>query len=144
MAEPIDLSSFDDMVKRQEEGVLVPIYGPDGKASLGFSIRVAGPDSERAQVALEALQQEIIEQESMQPPTQREIAQRRLRYFAKVTMDFVPDAQADGTVPEVAIKLDGKPLPCTEENAIKLYERFKFILAQVKAKADTRSAFLNG
>lgn len=142
--EPVDLSSFDGMVQRQEEGILVRILGPDGKTPLGFSIRVAGPDSEIAQAALDAIQQEVLEQESLDAPTQREIAQRRLSYFAKVTMDFVADAREDGVVPDVAVKLDGAPLPCSEENATKLYQRFKFILAQVRAKADTRSAFLNG
>ena len=52
---PIDLSGFDDMVQRQEDGILVPIKGPDGRSSLGFSIKVAGPDSEKAQEALDAI-----------------------------------------------------------------------------------------
>ncbi len=143
-AEHVDLSSFDDAVQRQNEGILVPIYSMDGKSRLGFSIRVAGPDSERAQEALDAIQQEVLEKESLEPATSREVAQRRIKYFAKVTMDFVPDQRADGTTPDVAIILDGKPLPFSEENAMKLYQRFRFIYLQVQAKADTRSAFLNG
>jgi hypothetical protein len=139
---PIDLSGFDDMVQRQEEGILVPIKGPDGRSSLGFSIKVAGPDSEKAQEALDAIQAELVEQASLESASARDIAQRRLRYFAKVTLDFVPDKRTDGTVPDVAIKLDGAPLPFSEENAAKLYQRFRFIYQQVQTKADTRAAFL--
>ena len=141
--EPIDLSGFDDMVKRQEEGILIPIKGPDGRSSLGFSIKVAGPDSAKAQEALDAIQAELVEQATLEPASSRDVAQRRIRYFSKVTLDFVPDKREDGTVPDVAIKLDGAPLPYSEENAVKLYQRFRFIYQQVQAKADTRVAFLN-
>jgi hypothetical protein len=142
--EPIDLASFDSMVARQETGLLIPILGPDGKSRLGFSISVAGPDSARALTALDEIQQEMIAEASLQPTTSSDSAQRRLRYFAKVTIAFVPDVRPDGTTPDVAVKLDGSALPCTEENVAKLYGRFRFILAQVQAKADTRTAFLDG
>lgn len=143
-AEPVDLSKFDDAVKRMEDGILVPIVSMDGKSPLGFSIKVAGPDSERAQQALNDIQQELIEEGSDQPATSADVALRRMKYFAKVTIDFVPDERPDGTTPDVAVKLDGEPLPYSEENASKLYQRFRFILQQVQLKADTRAAFLNG
>lgn len=141
---PIDLSNFDGMVARQESGLLVPIYGPDGKSRLGFSISVAGPDSDRALKALDEIQQDLIAQASLEPATASDIAQRRIQYFAKVTLAFVPDQRPDGTTPDFAMKFDGAPLPYTEENAVKLYNRYRFILSQVQAKADTRAAFLDG
>jgi hypothetical protein len=140
--EPVDLAKFDAAVQRQEEGILVPIYGMDGKTRLGFSIRVAGPDSSRSTEALDTIQQELIEEASLDAPKPSDNAHRRLRYFAKVTMDFVPDEREDGTRPDHAIVLDGEPLPFSEENAAKLYQRFRFIYQQVVAKADTRAAFL--
>lgn len=137
-----DLAQFDAAVQRQEDGILVPIYGMDGKTRLGFSIRVAGPDSTRSTEALDAIQQELVEEASLETAKPSDNANRRLRYFAKVTMDFVPDQRADGTTPEVAIVLDKEPLPFSEANAEKLYQRFRFIYQQVAAKADTRAAFL--
>lgn len=138
----VDLAQFDAAVQRQEDGILVPIVSMDGKTPLGFSIRVAGPDSARSTEALDAIQQELIEEASLDLPKPSDNAHRRLRYFAKVTMDFVPDARDDGTTPDYAIVLDGEPLPFSEENAAKLYQRFRFIYLQVAAKADTRAAFL--
>ena len=135
-AEPLDLSIFDDAVQRQETGILVPIKDMTGKKSLGFSIRVAGPDSVRSQVALDQLQNDLVEEGSLEAPKPSETAARRLRYFAKVTMDFVLDV---GAAP---IMIDGVPLKYSEDAAVQLYQRFRFILQQVQAKADTRSAFL--
>ena len=138
----VDLAQFDAAVQRQEDGILVPIYSMDGKTPLGFSIRVAGPDSSRSTEALDAIQQELIDEASLDTPKPSDNANRRLRYFAKVTMGFEPDARADGTTPDTAIILDGAPLPFSEDNAAKLYQRFRFIYQQVVAKADTRAAFL--
>lgn len=146
-AGPVDLSEFDEMVSRQEQGILVPIHKPlpNGKsAPLGFSIRIAGPDSTRAQEALDEIQMDMIAAESLDVSTPTSVADRRIAYFAKVTLDFVPDEREDGTKPDHAMILDGAPLPYSEANAAKLYTRFRFILQQVQSRADTRAAFLNG
>jgi hypothetical protein len=143
-SDPVDLNQFDKMVENQEEGILIPIKGADGRSELGFSIRVAGPDSQRAQQALDVIQQELLDQEALEPATNSEAALRRMRYFAMVTMDFVAAEREDGSKPEHAMQLDGAPLPFSENNALRLYQRFRFIYQQVVAKADTRAAFLNG
>ena len=132
-SEPVDLSSFDGMVQRQEEGILVPIMGPDGKSPLGFSIRVAGPDSARAREAQEELADELIEQEVATRLAARDMADRGFKYLSKVTLGWEP-----------SIKLDGAELAYSEENAEKLYRRFNFVKEQVDRAAGSRARFTKG
>jgi len=131
--EPVDLASFDEMVQRQEEGISVPIMGPDGKSPLGFSIRVAGPDSSRAKEAQEDLADELIASENLTRLQAREVAERGLRFLAKVTLGWEP-----------AIILDKQELAFSEENAIKLYTRYNFIKEQVDRAAGNRTRFTKG
>lgn len=127
-----DLSEFDEVIQKQEQGIDVQILGMDGRTPLGFSIRVAGPDSERAQRASDELQQELIDGERLAAPTVADFNLRTLRYLSKITIGWT------------SFRLDGAELPCTEENAQALYTRFRFIRQQVDAKAGKRAAFLNG
>jgi len=127
----IDLSSVDAAVKRQEEGILVPILNMDGKTSLGFSIRIAGPDSAKAKAAQEELADELIERGSTERLKASEIGARGVRYLAKVTLGWEPQ-----------VKLDGAVLPFSEANALKLYQRFNFIREQIDVKAGQRADFL--
>lgn len=129
----VDLSSFDEAKKKHEEGIDVPILGPDGKSELGFTIRVAGPDSERAQKAQEELADELIEQENLTRLKAREAAQRGIRYLAKITLGWVP-----------SVVVDGQDLAYSEENAEKLYRRHRFIREQVDRAAGNRARFTKG
>lgn len=132
-AGPIDLSAFDEVVKKQDEGITVDIVGMDGKSPLGLSIRVAGPDSERAQKAQEELADELIDQENLTRLKAKEAAQRGIRYLARITMGWEP-----------AVVLDGKELAYSPENAEKVYARFKFIREQVDRAAGNRARFMKG
>lgn len=127
---PVDLSQFDAAIRKQDEGILVPIMGMDGKTPLGFSIRIAGPDSERARAAGEAMTDELIENESLGRLTAKQSAERGIRYLAKVTVGWEP-----------YIMLDGQELAYSEEAAVKLYQRFAFIKEQLDRKGG-RAAFL--
>ncbi|MDJ1465655.1 hypothetical protein [Nitratireductor sp. GZWM139] len=129
----VDLSSFDDAKAKHEAGIEIAIVGPDGKTPMGFSIRAAGPDSERAQIAQEELADELIEQENLTRLKAREAAQRGIRYLAKLTMGWVPN-----------IILDGQELEFSEENAEKLYRRHRFIREQVDKAAGNRARFTKG
>lgn len=130
---PVDLAQFDTAVQKQDEGILVPILGMDNRTSLGFSIRVAGPDSARAKAAQEALADELIEQQNMSQLSAAQIAERSVRYVAKVTMGWEPN-----------VVLDGQQLAYTEENAAKLYVRFNFIKEQVDRAGGSRARFTKG
>lgn len=129
---PVDLSKLDAGIKRQDDGILVPINGLDNKP-LGFSIRVAGPDSKRAKAASEAMTDELIASEDDGRPTARTGAVRAIRFLARVTMGWEP-----------AVVLDGETLEYDEENAFRLYQRFDFIAQQVNRAAGKRAAFLTG
>ncbi len=129
----VDLSSFDEAKRRHDEGIDVPILGPDGKTELGFTIRVAGPDSERAQTAQEELADELIDQENLSRLKAREAAQRGIRYLAKLTIGWAPN-----------IILDGQELEFSEDNAAMLYRRHRFIREQVDRAAGNRARFTKG
>ena len=138
--QPVDLAQFDEAVKKQGAGILVPILGMDGRTPLGFSIRVAGPDSDRAKQAQDDLSEELIDQQNMARMSARDAAQRGLRYLAKITMGWEKADGSDGP----AIVLDGEALAYSEENAVKLYQRFAFIKEQVDRAAGSRARFLKG
>lgn len=129
-AKPLDLAQFDAAIRKQDEGILVPIMGMDGKTPLGFSIRIAGPDSDRARAAGEAMTDELIESENIGRLSAKQSSERGIRYLAKVTIGWEP-----------YIVIDGKEMAYSEENAVMLYQRFAFIKEQLDRKGG-RAAFL--
>jgi hypothetical protein len=132
-SKPVDLSAFDGAMKLQEEGLLVPIVGMDGKTPLGFSVRIAGPDSERAIAAQEAMGNELIEREDISTLSAKDRRASMVRYLARVTMAFEP-----------YVAIGGQQLSYSEENAVKLYSQYPFIREQVDRSAGKRAAFLKG
>lgn len=132
IAPPADLAELDRVVEAQETGILIPIMHVDGVSPLGFSVRVAGPDSSRAQRAREIMQQELVNRGSLEPLSPAESLEQGVRYLARITMGWEPQ-----------IKLDGKILEYSEENAVNLYNRFRFIRQQVDSKAGQRELFLS-
>lgn len=131
-AAPFDLASLDTVVQAQESGIDIEIKGPDGKTPIGFSIRVAGPDSERSRKAIESITDEYLDREDASPTTAAELDRRGLLVLSKSVISWTP------------IKLDGEDLVCSEENAQRLFVRFRFIREQVERKAGRRSAFTKG
>jgi len=125
----LDLAVFDQMQKAQEEGIDVPIRGPDGK-DLGFSIKIAGPDSERQRRAIDTIRDERLQSMDPTPLTAEQIGHQNIRGIALATISWTP------------FKLDGMEPPCTENQAIALYKRFPFIREQVEAKAGSRASFI--
>ncbi|MGX1096513.1 hypothetical protein [Amorphus sp. MBR-141] len=129
----LDLGSFDDAVKRQDKGIPVPILSMDGKSEIGLTITVAGPDSERARSAQEAMADELIDRGTNDRPKAKEAVERSLRYLAKITIGWTP-----------SVKLDDKEMGYSEANAAKLYKRLPFIREQVDRAAGDRSRFFPG
>lgn len=124
-----DLGAFDELNKRQEDGIDVPIKGPDGR-DLGFSIRIAGPDSQVQKRAVDTLTEERLKREDSGPLTADEIRLRQMRGVALSCMGWTP------------FKLDGKVLPFNEKNAMLLFARHPFIYEQVEARGGRRASFL--
>lgn len=131
-AVPVDLAEFDKLTKAQEDGIDVEIKGPDGKTPLGFSIKIAGPDSERRKKAVQAIMDERIEDEDLDAPTAADNAENVKRVTAAATISWT------------SFILDGSEYPCTEDNALALYSRFAWMYEQVLAKGARRSAFTKG
>ena len=128
-AAPKDLAEFDSLQKNQDEGIEVKIKDPNGQ-DVGITIKVAGPDSERQRKAIEKLQNERLQSEDVLPMTAEDLARQQVRGLAMSVMGWTP------------IILGGEELKYSEENAIKLFNRFPFIRDQVQAKAGKRAAFL--
>jgi len=125
-----DLAQFDSIQGLQEEGIDVAIKGPDGKTDLGFSIRVAGPDSTRQKAAILKLRDERLESDDITPLSSEQITERQLRGLAMSIISWTP------------FKLDGVEPRFSEGAAMKLFKRFPWIREQVETKAGSRLAFL--
>lgn len=138
----LDLSAFDAAIKRQEQGIEVDILGPDD-TPIGLKIKVAGPDSQRAQKAEEELTDELLAEMADDPAGGRKVRRRakaadamkrNIRYLARLTMGWEPP-----------VALDGKPpMAYSIENAEELYTRFRFIREQVDAAGGNRARFTKG
>jgi hypothetical protein len=123
-----DLSRFDAMQTAQEAGLDIEIRGPDNK-KIGFTIRIAGPDSLRQRKAIERMAAERMASDDPTPLGPQELYDRQTRGLAGATISWTP------------FKLDGAMYELSEENAYKLYNRFPFIRDQVAERAGRRSAF---
>lgn len=129
----LDLSSLDEAIRKQDEGIAVEIKGLDGKTPLGLVVKVAGPDSQRAQAAQEELADELIAEENLGRMSAGEATRRGIRYLARITLGWEP-----------AVTLDGKEMGYSVENAEALYTRFRFIREQVDKAAGNRARFTKG
>lgn len=122
----IDLDAFDAWQTAQEEGVEVPIYKP-GTTEVLFSIRVAGPDSERFEAAE---QRSIEERVAAQGPLSRsEEIEAGARFLARICMAWTLTDRA------------GKPVKFAEDAACKLFREYKPIRKAVDSVAANRNRF---
>lgn len=128
---PADLSELDKLVTAQEEGIVVELFNMDGRSPLGFGIRVAGPDSERAAAARRMRAQEFVARQSLEPLSDDEEYVSGTRYLSRICIGFTAPA-----------KLDGVFLQDREEDFYKLFQRFRFIRNQLDVGAANRESFL--
>lgn len=124
-----DLSAFDGLKEAQEAGIDVEIKDPSNQP-IGISIKVAGPDSERQRKAIKSLTNERLNNEDASTATADDLEVNTLKILAGSVISWTP------------IVLDGADLPCTEENAVRLFTRFPFIREQVEKKAGKRAGFM--
>ena len=133
MTKAIDLSDIEASISRQDEGIDVALVGLDGKTPLGITIRVAGPDSARAIAAQEAQTDELLERQDASKPTAKQLAERGVAYLARVTIGWSPN-----------IVIESEERAYSEENAVLLYTRLRFIREQVDRAAGNRARFMIG
>lgn len=127
----IDLDQFSGLVASQEQGFALAIKGPDGIIDLGLTITVAGPDSERQRKARQKQINRRIAKRNPGPMTAEELAETEIEMLSEVTVSWEPN-----------IKVGGKELACSVENAATLYRAYPFIAEQVNLAAGSRADFL--
>jgi len=138
MAENVlDLSYLSDFVKRQMDGVERTILLPNGK-EMGLKIKIVGPDSDRAERAVNDVQKEFaakasssgdIGENSMS--TERE---RRFAYAAKCCVSMTP----------AVIKIGDDEFKANEDDLRRLFAQMHFIGDQAYNQAISRSDFIDG
>lgn len=126
----VDLSEFSNLAQVQEDGIDVSILHPKTGESLGITIKVAGPDSDRQKKARRAVQTERLNMSRNKRPT-------------------VPELEADGLKVTVAsiISWDGvvdggQSIDLTPENATTILTKYPFIREQLDAAVGDRAGFI--
>lgn len=127
----IDLDQFSGLIEAQEQGFAVPIKGPDGVTDLGLTITVAGPDSARQKKARQKQINRRIAKRNPGPMTAEELAETEIEMLSEITISWAP-----------SVKVGGKELTCSIENAATLYRSYPFIAEQVNLAAGSRADFL--
>lgn len=125
-----DLSDFAGLSQAQEEGIDVSILHPKTGESLGITIKVAGPDSERQKKARRAVQTERLNMSRNKRPT-------------------VPELEADGLKVTVASIIswdgvieNGQAVELTPENATAILVKYPFIREQLDSAVGDRAGFM--
>lgn len=128
----MDLSEFDDFVNGQEDGIPVEILKPDFVTPMGVTIRVAGPDSKRRRKAVAEIVGSASKSQDLTAVNPEWDDQFWVSLISKTTVSWEPN-----------FSLGGEQLECNEANAKKIYDRYRFIFDQVKARANNRAAFFS-
>lgn len=130
MDAPDDLSELDTAVNLQEAGRNVDLVNVDMRSPLGFGIQIAGPQSERAANAKDALTTEILGL-GKTDPSEAERLTIQIHFLARVSLRF--NGQA---------KMNGVLLQDEYEDFVKLYTRFAFIRQQIERAHYNGDSFL--
>ena len=129
----VDLSAFDTLASTQETGIDIDIKGPDRRTTLGFTIRVAGPDSDRQKAAYRDITNARLAAEDAAPMSAADIEKNIVTVLSRATISWTPNP-----------KFGGEEKECTVDNVAAVYKAYPFILEQVRAKAENRAAFTKG
>lgn len=127
-----DLTQFADLIPAQEEGIVVDILHPVTGDPIGMSVQVAGPDSERARKARQAVMNANMRSNAASRPKANELEESQRKVIAKSVISWI------------GVELDGKELDCTTDNVIKVFADYPFIYEQVSGAAANRAGFIKG
>jgi hypothetical protein len=131
----MDLSRF-DTASGSEDGRWIEPVGLDGK-KIGLRIKVLGPDSRKYATLKDEVNKSMYKAiaDATTGINSKEAAtdtEREARLYAKLTEAWESDEP---------VTWDGKPFPCTEENAFTMYMKAAAIREQVKRFIESRRNF---
>lgn len=135
----MDFSKYDGIAEKAEEGVPMHLRDPAGEpqfeadGTTPVTITLRGRDSRLVRETLQKMAKMSLRQQAAGLATDEVTAAERnaVEVLAAATV-----AWSD------SITLEGKPLPCTVENARLLYSRYRWLREQVEAFASNRVHFM--
>lgn len=125
-----DLSDFADLIRVQDDGIDVDILHPKTGESLGMTIRVAGPDSERQKKARTAVNNDRLLKSRNKRVTAPELEADQLKVVAASIISW------SGVIE------NGKEVELTGETATDILTRYPFILDQINSVVGDRAGFI--
>lgn len=127
-----DLSTLNDSLKKQEEGVPVKIKHPATGEELGITIYVASYDSEKVRRVAREMGNKALLERRRNPRKADTVEAHEERTFA---------IAAAAIVGWEGLESEGKPLEFNRENARMIVERFSFVAEQIDMVAGDRANF---
>ena len=125
-----DLSQFADLAKAQDDGIDVAILHPKTGESLGITVKVAGPDSDRQKQARNAINNDRLRMSRNKRLTASELEADALRITAASIISW------DGVVE------NGDAVPLNADNATAILTRYPFIREQLDSAVGDRAGFI--
>lgn len=127
----MDLSELEDYADLQEAGVEVEIRHPITDEVM-CTIMVAGPDSRIARIAHRRALLDVAEGRNLResPLTDQDEERYRVTLLARAIRSWS------------GVRWGGEEMDCTYENAVRLLERFPFVMTQLDNGAKSRARFL--
>lgn len=125
-----DLSDFADLIRVQDDGIDVDILHPKSGESIGMTIRVAGPDSERQKKARTAVNNDRLLKLRNKRVTATELESDNLKVVAASIISW------SGVIE------NGQTVMLTTESATDILTRYPFILDQINSMVGDRAGFI--
>ena len=126
---PFDFSSRDS-ARRAEEGAELEVLDPVSGEGVGAFITLAGADSAAYRNALNAASRRRGKTSRGRTFDPDRLLAESAEILAACTLDWK------------GVLVDGERLPCSRENAVKLYIRFPWLREQAEAFIADRAAYL--
>jgi hypothetical protein len=122
-----DLAHLDDLVEGQDRGAECAIVHPvTGEMMPDLVFIVAGPDSDVQRRARLKLQDELYAFRGRVPADDQDRLQ--VEYLARIVVGW-------------RVKQDGKELPFSFTNVVRIINKFRFVRQQLEAFADDRTPY---
>lgn len=125
-----DLAQFADLAKAQDDGIDVVILHPKTGESLGITVKVAGPDSDRQKKARNAINNERLRMSRNKRLTAAELEADALKITAASIISW------DGVIE------NGEDVVLNAESATAILAKYPFIREQLDSAVGDRAGFI--